>query len=1168
MTDCTFDGNAANGLYLQYNSSPVCNSCTMSNNNNGLYMYESYCSPTVTDCTMTGNAFAGINFASDYFGATFSGVTCSDNLYGLYSCTPNRSFNFDESAIAFVDNGSDIAVAGGQISSNQTWNYYANGYALLGEVSVHQYYGNPKLTIVPGNTIKVQQNCYFYVGYSNNYEGGMLYAVGTAEAPITFTSLNGEAGGWKGLYFRDGSDYNSSSSMRYCVIENAITNLYSRYTNQPSVMYSTFQNATDHNVYLYQASISLEGCSLKNAPRGLSVDYYSQPTVVSTTFENHSDACVRYYSTNNTSLTYSNCTLKDSNYGIRYYTPDMDFTDNANVTFENNVCNIAVPGGTIYNTHTWETNSYAILDNINIYGNNGLINLTLSPASVLKFAVGKRLSVDYYASLIAEGTAEQPITFTALNGEVGGWDGLIFYNNSDYNSEQQSSLKHCILEKGNNYNLRMENTGQPALIENCTFRNSASLGVDMYNSYNTLSNCSFEDNAQYPIYYNNAHYVGVLEDLTFTGNQYDVIAVNGGDIEANRTWNVYTYYILNTLYVGGYYGYYTSDHYGLTLLPGTTLKFAEGKYMYIGNDYNNCGDLHALGTADQPVIFTSINGESGGWNGIYFGDYADYNTADQESVLQHCVIENGNEYNLQSYNTYQPSLIENCLIHNSNGIGLYLNSYSTPVVRKTTIRNNASHGIYLTGSYVAPVIGCSPENANSIYNNGGYAVYNNCGSSYNFNMTHNFWGNISTQTIDDEMIYDKLDNSNKGRITIEPVCWFPVDNFEHLQGTLNYSDDKLMANAEMNVVNAGDTIVATATTNGNGEFDFSNYSVDVYNTINADLGINIISAVNATDALLTMRHFVHLDTLTTHFAEVADVNGNSSINGTDAMLIMRRAVDGSFPVGDFYFYNPNGFSIDGNNSTYDLSVLCYGDVNGSYTPQNRDNSIELMTEGQLMAESYQEIELPVSIKQAIEMGALSLYFNYPEEYLEIEDVVLAATGESLVFSAADGKLTAVWFSLEPVALAENDALINIKVQTKDLSNIDEPVSFTLEAYSELADGSAHVLEGVVIAMPAIVTETLGVSDNTTDGVRLSIYPNPASEVCTMTYELAEAGRVTVSIYNMMGMKVMDVASFRQESGQYELRLSTESLAAGMYSCRITFEGANSWVKTTKLIIEK
>ena len=1162
MTDCTFDGNATNGLYLQYNSSPICNSCTMSNNNNGLYMYESYCSPTLDDCTMTGNAFAGINYASNYFGATFTGVTSSDNLYGLYSCTPNHSFTFDESVIAFADNGSDIAMAGGTINANQTWNYYANGYALLGEVSVNAYYGNPKLTIVAGNTIKVQQNCYFNVGWGS-IDGGMLYAVGTADAPITFTSLNGEAGGWRGLYFRDGSDYNSSSSMRYCVVENAITNLYSQYTNQPSIMWCTFQNATDHNVYLYQASISLEGCTLKNAPRGLSVDYYSNPTVVSTTFENHSNACVRFYNNDNTSVTYANCTMKNSQYGIWESSPNKDFPDFTNtVTFENDTANIAVPGGTIY-TRTWAANTYAVLDNIRIYDGTW----TLSPGTVLKFAQDKYPYVDSYANLIAEGTASQPITFTSMNGEVGGWEGLRFYDGSDNNADQQSSLKHCILEKGNGYNLLLSYTGQPALIENCIFRNSASKGVYMENSYNTLRNCSFEDNAQYPLYYNNAHYVGVLEDLTFTNNLYDGVVVNGGRIEANRTWNVYTYYILQNLFVGSGSGTYNTYHCGLTPMPGTTLKFAEGKLLYIGDGSGTYGDLHAEGTAEQPITFTSINGEPGGWGGIYFGDYADSN-AEQVSTLKHCIIENGNEYNMQSYYTYQPSLIENCVFQNSNGIGLYLNSYSTPVVSKNIIKDNASHGIYLTGSYVAPVIGGSPETANSIYNNGGYAVYNNCGTSYNFDMTYNFWGNISANYIDDELVYDKLDNSSKGRITFEPVSWFPVDNFGHLQGTFTYNDNKLMSNRQMNVIDEEENVLVTATTNGNGVFSFSNYTVGVYNTLDNDFGVDILAGVNATDALLVMRHFVHLDTLAYNYAAAADVNGSGTINGTDAMLILRRAIDEEFPIGNFYYYNPNGISVEGNTCTYDLSFLCYGDVNGSYTPATRDNSIELMTEGQIVADSYQETELSVNIKNAVEMGALTLRFAYPEEYLEIEDVVLAATGESLIFSANEGMLTTAWFSLEPIALAENDELILVKVRTKDLSNIEEPVTFSLNAYSELADGSAQVLDDVVIAMPAIITETLGMSDNTMDATNLTIYPNPANDICRLSYQLAEAGRVTVSVYNLMGEKVMDGADFHQEEGQHELCLNTSSLAVGMYCCRITFEGENSWTKTTMLIIEK
>ncbi len=434
-------------------------------------------------------------------------------------------------------------------------------------------------------------------------------------------------------------------------------------------------------------------------------------------------------------------------------------------------------------------------------------------------------------------------------------------------------------------------------------------------------------------------------------------------------------------------------------------------------------------------------------------------------------------------------------------------------------------------------------------------------------MTYNFWGQPGYIQVEDDLVYDKLDDPSKGRITVYPTSVFPMEDFGHVQGTFRYSENKLMTNREMNIISVNDSIMATANSNANGQYDFSNYNVSVYNTLDNDFGVDILAGVNATDALLAMRHYVHLDTLTGSFAAAADVNQSGNINGTDAMLIMRRAIGESFPSGDFYYYNPSTMNISGDTCHYDLSFLCFGDVNGSYTPQGRDNNIELLHEGQLVADSYQEMEVPVSIKQAVELGALTLRFVYPVEFVEIEDVVLAATGESLLFTANNGLLTIVWFSLEPLALSENDELVVVKVHTKDLSSIEEPIAFSLGSYSELTDGNAQVLEDVVIAMPVIVTETLSMGENTTSD-HVALYPNPTKDICTLAYELPEAGRVTVSVYNLMGVKVLDAANSRMESGHHELRLSTASLASGMYSCRITFEGESSWVKTIKLIIEK
>ncbi len=1165
MNHCTFNHSSVHGI-LMYNSSPAMTACAMNDNaENGLWLDNS--APNCTSCTLDGNGFAGIYHYNANFNAVFSGVTTSNNLYGLYSCTPNRSFTYEQEALSFVNNGSDIAMAGGQVGSDQTWNKFTNGYALLGNVEV--YGGTPKLTVKPGAIIKVAQNYGFYVGRNGN-QGGMLYAVGTASQPITFTALNGEVAGWEGVRFRDGSDYSSTSSMRYCLVEKATTNLVCENTNQPSVLWSTFQDARDQDVYLNNSNISIEGSTIKNSVKGLWVNS-SSPTLVSVVFENHSEVCV--YHNNTCNVTYSDCTLKDSYFGIRYETVERDMANNPNVVFENNYANIAMPGGHIQETRIWDSNSYAILGDLRVGrpadwtpNHNRLV---LMPGTTLKFAPGRRMDIggrwsytSYWGELYAEGTSEQPITFTSLNGEVGGWNGLVFNSESDDFEGASSSLKHCIFEKANERNLHLGSTNQPGLIEDCIFRQSVQHCVYMGDSRDTLRNCVFEDNQGHSLYYNNAHYVGVLENLTFTGNQYDGVTVNGGHITEDRTWNAYTYYVMENMNVGRHISW-DPNHCRLTLMPGTTIKVAQGRRISIAVD-DYCGELYAVGTKEQPILFTSINGEVGGWNGMVFpGRSDDYENP--SSLLKHCIFEKGNEYNLFITGTTLPE-IEDCLFQQSNQFGLRIANEYCQTIKNTVIKDNASHGIYITDN-TPFTLGGAPEYACSIYNNGGYGVYQD--GYTNIDMSCNFWGNISYKYIDDNFIYDKKDNASKGSITYEPVSWFPMEDFAHVQGTFVYNDTKLMRNREMNVIDAAGEAMATTTTNNNGQFDFSNYQVGVFNTLDTDYGIDILAAVNATDALLTMRHFVHLDTLAYDQAVAADVNGNGSINGTDAMLILRRAIDEEFPLGDFYYYNPNGVIINDDVCTIDLSFICYGDVNGSYSPQNRDNTMTMLSVGQLLADSDQLLDLPVTLKSPAETGALTLRFAYPEAYLEVVDVTLASTGESLLFTADHGELKVVWYSLEPLALAENDGLIIIKARTKDLSDLDEPIAFSLDAYSELANGSAQVLDGVVIAMPVIVTSTLGVHEGAmTEGAHVSTYPNPVNDVCHLTYDLAEAGRVTVSVYNMMGVKVLDVADLHQEEGKHEMEWSTLNLAAGVYNCRVTFEGASSWVKSTVIIIEK
>ena len=69
--------------------------------------------------------------------------------------------------------------------------------------------------------------------------------------------------------------------------------------------------------------------------------------------------------------------------------------------------------------------------------------------------------------------------------------------------------------------------------------------------------------------------------------------------------------------------------------------------------------------------------------------------------------------------------------------------------------------------------------------------------------------------------------------------------------------------------------------------------------------------------------------------KAADVNGSGLLNSTDALNISRRfaVITSSFSVGDWALsVDSISLGSQGTRDTLFLSVLCYGDVNGSYSP--------------------------------------------------------------------------------------------------------------------------------------------------------------------------------------------------------------------------------------------
>jgi len=82
---------------------------------------------------------------------------------------------------------------------------------------------------------------------------------------------------------------------------------------------------------------------------------------------------------------------------------------------------------------------------------------------------------------------------------------------------------------------------------------------------------------------------------------------------------------------------------------------------------------------------------------------------------------------------------------------------------------------------------------------------------------------------------------------------------------------------------------------------------------------------------------------------------------------------------------------------------------------------------------------------------------------------------------------------------------------------------------------------------------------------VQIYPNPATDVATVTYGLGEASKVTLTVYNMLGEVVVAEDFGTQGAGNYNYILDLGAENAGIYFVNLT---ANDRVITKKVTLTK
>ncbi|MDH5327840.1 MAG: right-handed parallel beta-helix repeat-containing protein [Gammaproteobacteria bacterium] len=307
--------------------------------------------------------------------------------------------------------------------------------------------------------------------------------------------------------------------------------------------------------------------------------------------------------------------------------------------------------------------------------------------------------------------------------------------------------------------------GSTALIENNTISDNTAWGLfyDSWYAAPVIKNNIITGNL-YPTYLPASAVPNAVDGNTLIPNTNNGLWIRGNDRATNLNLDVISSVdaTLNTYHVKG----------ELTMASGSTLSIGNGVIMKFdpNSGLNIDGTLSALGTASEPVVFTSVKDDryggdfnndgnssipnSGDWGSLSFSDTSTAN------VIENAIIRYGgglNESNLYSY--YGPLILRNSAVSFSSGHGL--NSFGANVtLQNNEVFANAWDGLHFEDSGTSSVTGgriyanlqngisvsgvASFSISNSeILGNSLYGVINTTSPVVGTVATANWWGDVS-----------------------------------------------------------------------------------------------------------------------------------------------------------------------------------------------------------------------------------------------------------------------------------------------------------------------------------------------------------------------------------------------------------------------------------------
>ena len=280
-----------------------------------------------------------------------------------------------------------------------------------------------------------------------------------------------------------------------------------------------------------------------------------------------------------------------------------------------------------------------------------------------------------------------------------------------------------------------------------------------------------------------------------------------------------------------------------------------------------------------------------------------------------------------------------------------------------------------------------------------------------------------------------------------------------------------------------------------------------------------------------------------------DVTGNDEVTATDASLILQHVVR-----------RPSVYPLE------DLDALS-ADVTGNGRISSFDASWVLQ-KTVLLRDQLSCISLPIK--------------DVPKKAVADWNLVDTENGVHQVrldFAGTEFDVYAIELELKTEPSVTFKQIVNVPEGWEFMSNTVDEITYVslfgvspiavkeleLEFSNQTKDAVSKIQANVIINesdVPELAEITLG--DAPQEFALSQNYPNPFNPSTNISYTLPKMSRVDLTIYNMLGQKVVSLVNQTQEAGSYTINWEAGNVSSGVYIYRLT-AGKQTFTKRMMLI---